>query len=141
MRIEAFSEGKYLDDPDANEDQFLVLPGRGFAVIDGVTDISGRAFEGMRTGRIASRIVQRATAEFLVDPARTEGTPEALMGHAAAALRAEYVRHGILEEVRADPQKRFGATLTVAIDLGRSFRFAVIGDSGLRLNGTEVVVV
>ena len=127
MRIEAFSEGKYLDDPEANEDQFLVLPGRGFAVIDGVTDISGRAFEGMRTGRIASRVVQRAAADFLADPAKNEKTPEALIKRVSAALRAEYVRHGILEDVRADPRKRFGATLTVAIDLGPTFRFIVIG--------------
>jgi len=69
MRIEAFSEGKNQDDPDANEDQLLILPGRGYAVIDGVTDITGRVFDGMRTGRLASRIVQRAAAEFLTDPA------------------------------------------------------------------------
>ena len=50
MRIEAFSEGKYLDDPDANEDQFLILPGRGYAVIDGVTDISGRVVRGHAHG-------------------------------------------------------------------------------------------
>jgi len=141
MRIEAFSEGKYQDDPDANEDQFLLLPGRGYAVIDGVTDISGRMYEGMRTGRLASRIVQRAAAEFLADPATTGKSAETLIERASAALRAEYVRRGLLEEVRADPQKRFGATLTVAVDLGRSFRFIVIGDSGLRLDGAEVVVV
>ena len=141
MRIEAFSEGKYQDDPDANEDQFLILPGRGYAVIDGVTDISGRMYEGMRTGRLASRIVQRAATEFLADPATTGKSAETLIERASAALRAEYVRRGLLEEVRADPQKRFGATLTVAVDLGRSFRFIVIGDSGLRLDGAEVVVV
>ena len=141
MRIEAFSEGKYQDDPDANEDQFLLLPGRGYAVIDGVTDISGRMYEGMRTGRLASRIVQRAATEFLADPATTGKSAETLIERASAALRAEYVRRGLLEEVRADPQKRFGATLTVAVDLGRSFRFIVIGDSGLRLDGAEVVVV
>ena len=67
MRIEAFSEGKNLDDPAANEDQFLVLPGRGFAVIDGVTDITGRLFDGMRSGRLASGIVQQAAASFLTD--------------------------------------------------------------------------
>lgn len=141
MRIEAFSEGKNLDDPDANEDQLLIMPGRGFAVIDGVTDITGRLFEGMRTGRLASRAVQRAAAEFLADPAATEKRPEALLERAAAALRAAYVRHGILEEVRAEPARRFGATLTIAVDLGRTFRFIVIGDSGLRLNGAEAVVV
>jgi len=141
MRIEAFSEGKYLDDPDANEDQFLILPGRGYAVIDGVTDISGRVYEGMRTGRIASRVVQRAVADFLTDPASSEKTPEALIERASAALRGEYLRHGILEDARADPARRFGATLTIAIDLGSRFRFIVIGDSGLRLNGAEVIVV
>jgi hypothetical protein len=141
MRIEAFSEGKNLDDPEANEDQLLVLPGRGFAVIDGVTDIMGRLYEGIRAGRLASRAVQRAAADFLTDPAETDRRPEALVERASAALRAAYLRHGILEEVRAEPARRFGATLTVAADLGRTFRFIVIGDSGLRLNGSELVVV
>lgn len=141
MRIEAFSEGKNLDDPDANEDQLLILPGRGYAVIDGVTDISGRLFEGMRTGRLASRVVQQATADFLTDPAETERRPEALIERVSAALRAAYIRHGVLEEVHAEPARRFGATLTIAVDLGRTFRFIVIGDSGLRLNGSEAVAV
>jgi hypothetical protein len=37
MKIEAFSEGKNLDAPEANEDRLLVLPGRGYAVIDAAT--------------------------------------------------------------------------------------------------------
>jgi len=141
MRIETISEGKNLDDPEANEDQLLVLPGRGYAVIDGVTDITGRVYEGMRTGRLASRVVQQAAADFLTDPAESDRRPEALIERASAALRAAYVRHGILEEVRGEPARRFGATLTVAADLGRTFRFIIIGDSGLRLNGSELVVV
>jgi hypothetical protein len=140
MRIEAFSEGKNLDDPDANEDQFLVLPGRGYAVIDGVTDITGRVFDAMRTGRLASRIVQRAAAAFLFRDASAQD-PESLVAECGAALCAEYARHGVLDEARADPHLRFGATLTIAIDLGSRFRFIVIGDSGLRLNASEVVVV
>ena len=92
MRIEAFSEGKNLDDPDANEDQFLVLPGRGYAVIDGVTDITGRVFDGMRTGRLASRVVQRAAADFLSGCRRRQAAPEALvergLGGAARRVRA-----------------------------------------------------
>jgi hypothetical protein len=44
------------------------------------------------------------------------------------------------DEVRADPHLRFGATLTLAADLGQSFRFIVIGDSGLRLNAVDVAV-
>ena len=141
MWIEAFSEGKNLDDPEANEDQLLVLPGRGYAVIDGVTDITGRVVDGMRTGRLASRVVQQAAAAFLVDPAESACRPQALVERVSAALRAVYVRHGILEQARAEPAHRFGATLTIAIDLGPTFRFVLIGDSGLRLNGSELVVV
>ena len=37
MWIEAFTEAKTPDDPASNEDQFLILPGRGYAVIDGVS--------------------------------------------------------------------------------------------------------
>ncbi|MEO8305734.1 MAG: hypothetical protein ABI724_16615 [Betaproteobacteria bacterium] len=141
MRIEAFSEGKNLDEPGANEDAFLILPGRGYGVIDGVTDISGRVVDGMRTGRLASGVVQQAAAAFVADAVEARGRPQALIDRASAALRATYSRHGVLDECRADSARRFGATLTVAIDLGAAFRFILIGDSGLRLNGSEVVVV
>jgi hypothetical protein len=141
MRIEAFSKGKYLDDPEANEDQLLILPGCGYGVIDGVTDITGRTFDGMRTGRLASRAVQRAAAEFLCDPDEAGRRPDALIERASGALRDAYARLGLLEEVRADPARRFGATLTLAVDLGPIFRFILIGDSGLRLNGTDMEVV
>lgn len=138
MRIEAFSEGKNPDALETNEDQFLVLPGRGYAVIDGVTNITGQLYDGMRAGRLASGIVQRAVADFLVDPDEADGAPERLIGRASGALRAAYARHGILEAARDDPGRRFGATLTLAIDLGKHFRFVLIGDSGLRLDGKEV---
>ena len=42
MRIEAFSEGKVFARPQDNEDAFLVLPGMGYAVVDGVTDYADR---------------------------------------------------------------------------------------------------
>jgi hypothetical protein len=140
MRIEAFTEGKYLDDPDANEDRLVILPGRAYAVIDGVTDISGRIVDGMRTGRYASRVVQRAVAEAACDAALAGGPARALVERVTAALFAEYVALGIVDEVRAEPPRRFGATLTLALDLGSMFRFILVGDSGLRLNGSETIV-
>ena len=141
MRIEAFSQGKNLDDPSANEDQFLVLPGRGYAVIDGVTDISGQLYDGMRAGSLASGIVQRAVMEFLTDSNERAVEAERMIAHVSGALRAAYARHGILDQARADPACRFGATLTLAADLGSSFRFILIGDSGLRINGGESFIV
>ena len=59
----------------------------------------------MRTGRLASRIVQRAAADFLADPAAIDGGAEALIERVSSALRAVYVRHGILDEVRDEPAR------------------------------------
>jgi len=140
MKIEAFSEGKNLDAPEANEDRFLVLPGRGYAVIDGATDISGRLYDGRRAGWLASHIAMQAVAEFLVDPAERELRVERLIERISAAIRTSYARHGILEIARGDPALRFGATLTLAADLGEMFRFVLIGDSGLRIDGAEVFI-
>jgi hypothetical protein len=140
MRIEAFSEGKNLDAPEANEDQMLVLPGRGYAVIDGVTDISGRVVDGMSTGRYASRIVQQSVAQIACDPDAAAVAPAALIERVSAALHLAYVDLGIEEQVREQPPRRFGATLALALDLGDRFRFILVGDSGLRLNEDEVVV-
>ena len=141
MRFEAFSEGKSLDHPEANEDSLVIIPGRGFAVIDGVTDISGREIDGMRTGRYASGIVQRAVADWLCGAASFEAEPATLVEQVSSALRGAYERLGCLDEARADPTRRFGATLTVVVDRGSSFRFILVGDSGLRLNGWETIVM
>ena len=137
MKIEAFSEGKYLDAPEANEDQFLILPGRGYAVFDGATDNTGRLYDGKRGGWHASRIAMQAAGEFLLGAKQHALHPQGLIEHISAAFRASYATHGILELARDDPSYRFGATLTLAADMGESFRFMLIGDSGLRINGTE----
>ena len=140
MKIEAFSEGKNLDAPEANEDQFLILPGCGYAVLDGATDTSGRLYDGKRGGWRASRIAMQAVGDFLLDPAERELRPQRLIERISAALRAIYAEHGILETARGDPSFRFGATLTLAADLGETFRFVLLGDSGLRINGGEVFI-
>ena len=140
MKVEAFSEGKNLDAPEANEDQFLVLPGSGYAVLDGATDNTGRLYDGKRGGWHASRIAMRTVGEFVLDPAERELRPQRLIERISAAFRACYAEHGILEMARGDPAFRFGATLALAADLGETFRFVLIGDSGLRINGTEVFI-
>jgi hypothetical protein len=82
----------------------------------------------------------QAVADFLLDPAERELNPERLIEHVSAAIRASYARHGILAIARDDPARRFGATLTLAADLGETFRFVLIGDSGLRIDGAEVFI-
>lgn len=138
MRIEAFSEGKNLDDPQANEDQFLVLPGRGYAAIDGVTDRTGHRYDGALAGRVASRVVQKAVAEFVLGQAGADMDPRRLVDDVSAAIRSAYAHYGILDIARTQPWRRFGATLSLAVPLGDRVRFVLIGDSGLRLNGSEL---
>lgn len=137
MRIEAFSEGKNLDDPAANEDQLLVLPGRGYAVIDGVTDRTGHRYGGAFAGHVASRIVQTAVAQHLLEAGDAPIEPPALVAAVSAAIRAGYARYDILDIARDQPWRRFGATLALAAYAGDKVRFVLIGDSGVRLNGTE----
>ena len=140
MKIEAFSEGKDLDDLEAVEDQLLVLPGKGYAVLDGATDVTGALYDGRRGGWLASRLAMRAVAGFLLDPAERDLRPERLIEHVNVALCDCYARHGILESLRGNAAKRFGTTLALAADLGETFRFVLIGDSGLRINATETFI-
>lgn len=140
MKIEAFSEGKNPDAPEANEDRLLVLPGKGYAVFDGATDITGQLYEGKRGGWHASEIAMHTVAKFLLDTAEHDLEPERLVEHVSAAIRASYEHYEILDIARDDPARRFSATLTLAADLGDTFRFVLIGDSGLRLNGAELFV-
>lgn len=140
MRIEAFSEGKYLDDPAASEDRFLVVPGRGYAAIDGATDISGRLYEGRCGGWWGGETVMRAVAGFLGIATPREMRAEPLVEHVSAAIRGLYARLGVEDAMRDDPARRFGATLALAVDLGDAYRFFLLGDSGLRINGTDCFV-
>jgi hypothetical protein len=138
MRIEAFTEAKTPSDPAGNEDQLLLLPGRGYAVIDGVTDRTGHRYDGLLAGQLASRTVQGAAASFLLDPAEAEVEPARLVAQLSEAICAAYQRHGVLDIARRDPARRFGATLALAAERADGWRFVLVGDSGVRLNGTEL---
>ena len=67
MRIEAFSEAKDPARPGANEDALLILPGRAYAVIDGVSDRTGVRYDGMLAGQYASTLVRRRLETILGD--------------------------------------------------------------------------
>lgn len=141
MRVEAFSRGKSLARPQDNEDAFLVLPGMGYAVIDGVTDRAGQPFGASKGGRFAAQIVARALADGL---AAEDVTVEGGAARAArlltlieARLRAGYAAHGRLHEAQASADARAGATLALVFHDGDQLRMAAIGDSGVRVTTTQ----
>ena len=133
MRLEAFSEGKDPAHPEANEDRFVVLPGRGYAVIDGVTDRLGTRYDGMLAGQYGAVLVKEALEEML---GRRGGTPDnacELVPALTAIIADAYGRHGTLERARGDCNFRFSATLALVLERDDHVELLLIGDSGIRL--------
>ncbi|MEZ5824322.1 MAG: protein phosphatase 2C domain-containing protein [Geminicoccaceae bacterium] len=137
MRLEIFSAGKPKVDPGINEDLFLALPGFGFAVVDGLSDRTGHRYGGLSAGQMAARLVCAEVASWLVASRHDE--PSTLIERLTTRVRKAYDDNGIADVAMAEPGRRFGATLALAIDLGKSWRFVLVGDSGIRLNGREIL--
>jgi hypothetical protein len=140
MLIEAFSEAKNPAAPDANEDRFVILPGRAYAVIDGVTDRLGTRYNGMLSGQYAATIVKGALEHALTRP---DGPTDAaaLIAVLTQAIADAYRAHGMLEAARQDCNHRFSATLALALVGDETVDIALVGDSGIRINGSRILQV
>jgi hypothetical protein len=148
MLLEAFSQGKKIGHPEANEDSFVAIPGAGYAVIDGVTDRNGTRYAGMLSGQFASRTVKRAMERFLLEQQALDVTanfswrgPRALIDYLTAALHAAYVEQGVLAAAEADWKLRAGCTVVAALEIGDGLEVVAVGDSGIRINGTDLLWV
>lgn len=139
MRIEAFTEAKDPAHPETNEDRIVVLPGRAFAVSDGATDKSGKRHGGLTGGQIAAATVAETVARLAFDAGPAPAADE-LVERLSRSLRHHYVIHGLQAEAEGDPLARFSATLALALAVPGGWRFYRIGDSGIRLNGTETLL-
>jgi hypothetical protein len=146
-QLEAFTLGKKIGHPEANEDSLVIMPDLGYAVIDGVTDRNGTRYGGMLSGRYASRTVRRALEKFIL----AQGQPtqpdlqfqggEHLVAYLGAAINQGYVDHGVLDAVTADWKLRAGCTVMAAFQLGDRLEVVAVGDSGIRINGDDVLQV
>lgn len=132
MRIEAFSEAKDPARPGANEDALLILPGRAFAVIDGVSDRTGVRYDGMLAGQYASTLVRRRLETILGD----EGVD--VVADLTATIAAAYDRLGVRAAVEADWGGKIASTLALVLVGAERVEAILVGDSGLRINGTEL---
>ena len=140
MLIEAFSEAKIPSAPDTNEDRFAILPGRAYAVIDGVTDRLGKRYNGMLSGQYAATIVKDALEYALTRPDRPADT-KALIAILTQAIADAYQAHGMLDAARSDWNQRFSATLAVVLMGDETIDIALVGDSGVRINGSRILQV
>jgi hypothetical protein len=144
MRLEVFSLGKKFGDPGANEDSFVAIPGAGYAVIDGVTDRNGTRYAGMLSGQFAAQTIKRAVERFLIEqqtPPHAFRGPRAFIDYLTAALRDAYVAEGVLATVEADWKVRAGCTIVAAIHVGDRIEVIAVGDSGIRINGSDLLQV
>ena len=137
MLIEAFSAARDPADSTTNEDTLVVLPGRAYAVIDGVTDRSGLRYEGMLSGRYAARLVARELERGFDDAMLR--APLLAVERLTAAMARVYSACGNTEAAQADWGQRIAATLALATTDEAAVRIVLVGDSGVRLNGVEVV--
>lgn len=137
MRIEAFSEAKNPAAPEANEDALLILPGRAYAAIDGVSDRTGVRYDGMLAGCYAATLVRRRLEEAL--GGADLPAPATIIADLTSAIDAAYARFGTRDSVRADWGGKIACTLALAILEAEAVRILLIGDSGVRINGTQVM--
>lgn len=134
MRIDCLSVSKHLDPIKAGDDVPVILPGRLYAVLDGATDVNGSQIAGVGSGRFAALTGAAVLAEMAGRPAESysgEDLVVAINARLGAALRDWSARLG----------KPVGAATTLAAMevVGERYRFTLVGDSGIRLNGQEVV--
>lgn len=130
MRLELFNRSKYRDGSAPGDDVPLALPGVIYGVFDGATDPLGTVVDGIAAGRLAALTVAAEMTAIALDPNLRQQPGTSIINHLSTALK-----------VKTDPlnlQIPPSTTLAVALDFGDTWRFLMLGDSGIRLNGTEV---
>ncbi|GGL76843.1 hypothetical protein [Wenxinia marina] len=131
MRIEVLSVSKYRDGVRVGDDVPLVMPGAVFGVFDGATDPRGTVVDGVGAGRLAALTAAAAMAELAADPAARELPVQDILGRVTEALARRCAPLGL----PIPPS----TTLAVALDCGADWRFIGLGDTGIRINGDEVI--
>ncbi len=138
MDVAAFSQAKNPDRPEDNEDRILIVAGRAYGVIDGVTDKMGHRFDGLTGGQIAGRIVERAVRQACSEDVERSPHGQDLIDRINREFAAAFGRLGIEPTSQASLAAQLAAHLVLAQIDGSQARFLVVGDAGLRLNGCEV---
>jgi hypothetical protein len=132
MKIESRTTPKYRDLSQPGDDILLVLPQRLYAVFDGATDTAGVAVQGESPGRLAARQAALAMVRYASAPGQGLATASDLMMAMNQSIASGLAAAG------AGPV-RAGTTAAIVEDAGDSLRFLMVGDSGIRINGTELL--
>ena len=138
MQFEAFSEARDPSAPHTNEDRLVILPGRAYAVIDGVTDRLGTRYDGMLSGQYAAVIVQGALEDMLSAPDASRDW-RIIVRAVTDRLASAYEAKGISEKAQCDPNLRLSAALALVLVQDEMLDIVLVGDSGVRINGGRIL--
>lgn len=129
MLVEAFTAGKDPARPEANEDRLVIMPGRLYAVLDGVSARSPARYDGMLSGQFASALAQGALERGLPRDglAIVAGITKALAG-ASDRLGLKGAPAGL----------RLSTTMALVLDHGDQVEIILVGDSGVRIDGGAI---
>ncbi|NDR55319.1 hypothetical protein [Aliiruegeria sabulilitoris] len=130
MRTELFSRSKYRDKADPGDDVALLIPGRVCGVFDGATDPRGTRVNGATTGRLAALAVASEVAALAQEHGVNDMEGREIIRRLEAVLRRKFDA----TDLPIPPS----TTAAIVLDCGEDWRFLLLGDTGLRLNATEV---
>ena len=131
MKIESCSTPKCRDLSQPGDDILVVLPQCLYAVFDGATDTSGVVVQGESPGRMAARQAAMAMVRYASPPDHALGSAQDLM-----RAMNQSIASGLAAGARP---ARASTTVAMVEDAGDSLRFLIVGDSGIRINGTELL--
>jgi len=130
MLIESFSHPRRRDWAQQSEDTVLIMPGV-VGIFDGATDPLGRMIGDVSLGRLASETVAAECGRLFANGANFDLPAADLMQQLSDSLRKK--------TAALDYQEQPATTLVLVLFNGETFRFIVNGDSGIRINCTQVL--
>ncbi len=131
---EVISIGKDKSGRQLPDDVWVLQSGQLYGVFDGATSPTGARIDGMSSGRFAAMQCAAAAHRYALTTAQNAYVSADLLQAMSVALAAALQAHGSQPGGAA-------TTAALALDAGDSLHFLLVGDSGVRINGHEVVQV
>ena len=133
-RIDCLSVPKSRDLKAPGDDVVAVLPDKFYGVFDGATDTTG-TFRGPGSpGRFAATSAAQAMLRLVLQPQGPLAEPQVWLAGMNASIRDGLHNLGV-------PQARVSTTAAMAVPIGNTMHFLLVGDSGLRINGHDITLM
>ena len=131
MNIEAFSRCKYRAVDCPGDDVPFILPGIAIGLFDVATDAKGALINSTPAGRMAALNAAECTAQLLIPPENRKLPARELVNKLSTLYAKSFEKHSV------SPLP--ATTLALAIDCGENGSFFCLGDSAIRVNGSETL--